>query len=181
MLSVTLATDQSSNGCYNCIRQAGPYQPAVKMQTNICSMQIPYSGVVLVLIHYTPSVFFCNFCSSIQLTFFRILIQKRFVLWSNTLSQSFQWYPVICHFIFEEIFSQSKNFYENNDIMVLSDMAKSGLESAWCMDWWILSSIILASLRLEHYARYDSQNKDNPLPWRKIRRKKEKYVGSYRS
>ena len=21
--------------------------------------------------------------------------------------------------------------------MVLSDLAKSGLESAWCMDWWI--------------------------------------------
>ena len=41
-LSVALATDQrSSNGCYNCTGQAGPYQPAVKMVTNICSMQIP--------------------------------------------------------------------------------------------------------------------------------------------
>ena len=47
MLCVALATDQkSSNGCYNCTRQAGLYQPAVKMITNICSMQIPYSGVV---------------------------------------------------------------------------------------------------------------------------------------
>ena len=52
----------------------------------------------------------------------------------------------LCHKVFsditsffEEIFSQSKNFYENNDIMVLSDTAKSGLGSAWCMDWWILS------------------------------------------
>ena len=56
VLSVAHATDQrSSNGCYNCTGQVGPYQPAVKMVTNICSMQIPYSGVVLfVLIHYTP-------------------------------------------------------------------------------------------------------------------------------
>ena len=100
-MSVTLATDQSSNGCYNCIRQAGPYQPAVKMQRNICSMQIPYSGVVLSVDTLHPiSIFFCKFYSSIQLTFFHILIQKRFVLWSNTLSQSFQWYPIICHFIF---------------------------------------------------------------------------------
>ena len=56
VLSVALATDQkSSNGCYNCTGQAGLYQPAVKMVTNICSMQIPYSGVVfIVLMHYTP-------------------------------------------------------------------------------------------------------------------------------
>ena len=55
VLSVALATDQkSSNGCYNCTRHAGLYQPAVKMLTNICSMQIPYSGVVFVLLHYTP-------------------------------------------------------------------------------------------------------------------------------
>ena len=41
VLSVALATDQGSrNGCYNCTGQAGPYQPAVKMATNICSMQI---------------------------------------------------------------------------------------------------------------------------------------------
>ena len=46
-MSVALATDQrSSNGCYNCTPQAGSYQPAGKIVTNICSMQIPYSGVV---------------------------------------------------------------------------------------------------------------------------------------
>ena len=39
------STDQkSSNGCYNCTLQAGLYQPAVKMVTNIVSMQIPCSG-----------------------------------------------------------------------------------------------------------------------------------------
>ena len=55
VLSVALATDQrSSNGCNNCTRQAGPYQPEVKMETNICSMQIPCSLVVFVLIYYTP-------------------------------------------------------------------------------------------------------------------------------
>ena len=44
-MSVELATDQySSNGCYNCTGLSGLYQPAVKMVTNICSMQIhvPY-------------------------------------------------------------------------------------------------------------------------------------------
>ena len=55
VLSFALATDQkSSSGCYNCNGQAGLYHPAVKMVTSICSMQIPYSGVVFfVLLHYT--------------------------------------------------------------------------------------------------------------------------------
>ena len=51
--------------------------------------------------------------------------------------------------------------------MVLSDTAKSGLESAW-IDGYFLS-IILASLRLEHYDGYVSENKDKPLPSQKIR------------
>ena len=50
VMSVALATDQkSSNCCYNYSRQAGLYQPAVKMVTNICSIKIPYSGVIFVL------------------------------------------------------------------------------------------------------------------------------------
>ena len=51
-----LSDQKSSNGkkSYNCTGQADLYQPAVKMVTNICSMQIPYSGVFFVLIHYTP-------------------------------------------------------------------------------------------------------------------------------
>ena len=49
LLFVALATDQSSsNGCYNCTGPAGLYQPAVKMVTNFCSIQIPYSGVFFV-------------------------------------------------------------------------------------------------------------------------------------
>ena len=44
MLSV--ADQKSSNDSYNCTGQAGLYQLAVKMVTNICSMQIPYSRVV---------------------------------------------------------------------------------------------------------------------------------------
>ena len=55
--------------------------------------------------------------------FFCILIQKRCVLWSNTLSQSFQWYStssipwhVSLHF-FDRMVSKSRNFYENNMIL----------------------------------------------------------------
>ena len=39
------------------------------------------------------------------------------------------------------------------------------VHGAW-IDGYFLS-IILASLRLEHYARYDSENKDKPLPLQK--------------
>ena len=94
VLSVVLATDQKSrNGSYNCTGQAGLYQLAVKMVTNICSMLIPYSGVVFCVdTLHSISIFFFKFYPSIQLIFFRTLIQKRFVLWSNTLLQSFQSY-----------------------------------------------------------------------------------------
>ena len=52
---------------------------------------------------------------------------------------------------FEEMFSQSRNFYENN-MMVLSDPAKSAPESAdACIDG------------------YDSQNKDKNITITKIR------------
>ena len=60
------------------------------MVTNICSMQKPFSGFLCW--YTTVHKYFCNFYPSIQLTLFRILIQKGFVLWSNTMSQSFQWY-----------------------------------------------------------------------------------------
>ena len=47
VLSVALAPDQyKSNGFYNCTGPAGLYQPAVKIETSICSMQISYSGIV---------------------------------------------------------------------------------------------------------------------------------------
>ena len=63
VLSVALATDQkSSNGCYNCTGQAGLYQPAVKMVTNIGSMQTPYSGVVFCVVTlHSVSIFIVNF------------------------------------------------------------------------------------------------------------------------
>ena len=71
VLSVALATDQkSSNGCYNCTGQAGLNQPAVKMVTNTCSMQIPYSVVGFICVDTLYSIcFFCKFDPSIQLTF----------------------------------------------------------------------------------------------------------------
>ena len=78
VLYVALATDQrSSNGCYNCTWQAGPYQPAVKMVTNICSMQIPYLRVVFRVDTLHSISIFCKFYPSTQLAFFRILIQKK--------------------------------------------------------------------------------------------------------
>ena len=61
VMSVALAADQrGSNGCYNSTGQAGPYQLAVKMVTNISSMQIPYSGgVFCVDTLHSISIFFC--------------------------------------------------------------------------------------------------------------------------
>ena len=63
-----------------------------------------------------------------------------FVLWSNTMSQSFQWYrPFSIHWhlslhFLKEILCKVGFLWELYDIMVLSDPAKSGLESAWYMD-----------------------------------------------
>ena len=63
VLSVALVTYQrSSNGCYNCTRQAGLYQPAVKMVANIYSVHLPYSGVVFCVdTLHSISIFFVNF------------------------------------------------------------------------------------------------------------------------
>ena len=114
VLSVALATDQrSSNGCYNCTGQAGSYQPAVKMVTDICSMQIPYSGCFCVDTLHSISIFFVNFIHpSIQLTFFAYWFRKG-LYFDQTL----------CHKVLSDIvrsvypitscFSQSRNFYEN--------------------------------------------------------------------
>ena len=100
VLSVALATDQrNSSGCYNCTGQAGLHQPAVKMVMTICSIQIPYSCFCIDTIHCI-SIFFCKFYPSFQLTFFPHIYLKRLVLWSNTLSQSYQWYhpfSIPCH------------------------------------------------------------------------------------
>ena len=41
------------------------------------------------------------------------------------------------------------------------------VHGAWINGFFL--SIILASLRLEHYARYDSENKDKALPLQKLR------------
>ena len=137
------------------------------MVTNICSMQILYSGFFLVLIHYTPEVFFVNFIHLSSWLFSAYWFKKGLYFDQTLCHKVFSDTLSFVTSFFEEIFSQSKKFYENNDIMVLSDTAKSGLGSAW-IDGYFLS-IILASLRLEHYARYDSENKDKPLPLQKIR------------
>ena len=98
VLSVVLATDQrSSNGCYNCTRQAVPYQPAVKM--NLQHADTLLRGCFLCWYTTLHKYFCCKFYLSIQLNFLH-MIQKKFVLWSNTLSQSFQWYRLFsipCH------------------------------------------------------------------------------------
>ena len=41
------------------------------------------------------------------------------------------------------------------------------VHGAWIGGYFL--SMILASLRLEHYARYDSENRDKPFPLQKIR------------
>ena len=77
VLSVGLATDQRrSNGCFNFTGQAGLYQPAVKMVMNICSMQLPYSGVVFCVDTLGSISLFCKFSPSIQLTFSYIHSKK---------------------------------------------------------------------------------------------------------
>ena len=104
--TICAVTDQrSSNDCFNCTRKGGLLLVGAtsNQDGNETSAACTYltQGLFFVLIYYTPSVLLCcKFYQSIQLTFFRILIQKRFVLWSNTLSQSFQWYrpfSIPCH------------------------------------------------------------------------------------
>ena len=87
VLSVALAIDQkSSNGCYNCTGQADLYQPAVKMVTNICSMQIPYKGVAFICVDTLYSAnFFLKILSIHPADFFPHLIQKRFLQFDRTL------------------------------------------------------------------------------------------------
>ena len=61
------------------------YQQAVKMVKNICSMQIPYSGLVLCVdtsrqLHSIGNMYISFVNLSIHpADFLRILIQKRFV------------------------------------------------------------------------------------------------------
>ena len=106
VLSVALATDQkSSHGCYNCTGQADLYQPAVKMVTNICSMQIPFSGFFLFVDTLHSISLFCKFYSSVQLTFFCKLIQKGLYFDQTLCHKVFNdivcsVYPGIYHFIF---------------------------------------------------------------------------------
>ena len=119
------------------------------MVTNICSMQIPYSGVI----------FSVDTLHSIQLTFSRILIQKKVCtlikhsvtkfLFSDIVHSVYPRPSFITSF-FEEIFSQSRNFYENN--MVLSDPAK---RSRKCMMHGLMDTI--------------PRTKTKTLPLRKIR------------
>ena len=123
MLSVALATDQrSSNGSDNCNRQADPYQPAVKMVTNICSVQIPYSGVVSLLKHYTPLVFFANLSIHPADFFPHIDSKKVLPLFEHSVTKSsvissVQYTLSFIASFFEEMFSQSRIFYENNMIL----------------------------------------------------------------
>ena len=112
MLSVALATDQiSSDGCYNCTGQADSYQPAVKMVTNI-----PYSEVV-----------FCiDALHSISISFFIFIHPSSWLFSSYGFNKGLYFDQTLCHKVFseytlsfitscfEEMFSQSRNFYENN-------------------------------------------------------------------
>ena len=164
MLSVTLTTDQSSNGCYNCIGQAGPYQPAVKMVTNICSMQISNPCVVFSVdtLHSISIFFFVNFIHLSSWLFSAYWFKKVCTLIKHSVTK-FSVIPLSLHFL-KKYFPKVRIFMR---IMILwyyqiRPKVVWKVHGAW-IDGYFLS-IILASLRLEHYARYDSENKDKPLP-----------------
>ena len=100
-----LATDQRcSNGRYNCTWQADPYQLAVKMAANICSMQIPHSAVVFCVDTLHSISIFCKFYPSIQLTFSHIDSKKGLYFYQTVCHKVFSdvihsVYPFIYHFI----------------------------------------------------------------------------------
>ena len=100
MLSVELATDQrSSNACYNCTRQAGPYQPAAELVTNICSMQIPYSRVDFSVDTLHSISIFVNFIHPSS-WLFSIYWFKKGLYFDQTLCHVFKWcrpFSIPCH------------------------------------------------------------------------------------
>ena len=166
MLSVALATDQrSSNGWYSCTGQAGLYQPAVKMVVNICSMQIPYSGVVFCVdTPHSISIFVVNFIHSSSWPFPHIDSKKVCTLIKRSVTK----FPVISSvqytlsFItsfFEELFSQStcSIFYENYMIL-------------WYYQIW---QKVIWKVHGAWIDGYDSQNKDKNIT---ITKKKESVI-----
>ena len=151
MLSV--ATDQkSSNDCYNCTRQAGLYQPAVKMVTNICSMQISYSGVVFCVVTLNSISIFVNFSHPSADFFLHIDSKKVCTLIKHSVTKfslisSVQYsLPFITSF-FKGMFSQSRIFYENNMILWYYQIRPKGV-------WKVHGAWIDG---------YDSQNKDKNI------------------
>ena len=94
------------------------------MVTNICSMQIPYSGVVFICVDILYSIrFFCKFYPSIQLSFFLHIDSKKVC---TLIKHSVTKFPVISSIqytlpfitsFFEGMFSQSRIFYENDMIL----------------------------------------------------------------
>ena len=110
------------------------------MVTNICSMQIPY------LLH---KYFFVNFIHpSIQLTFFHIDSKKVCTLIKHSVAFSVisfvQYTMSFITSLFEEIFCQSRNYYENNMIL-------------WYYQIW---PKVVWKVHGAWIDGYDSQNKD---------------------
>ena len=121
VLSVALATDQrSSNCCYNCTRQTGSFQPAVKI--NLQHADTLLRGCFYVDTLHSISIFCCKFYPSIQLTFSAYDSKQFCTLIKHSVTKLSVILPVqytlsyITSF-FEEIFYQSRNFYENNMIL----------------------------------------------------------------
>ena len=161
MLSValaTLATDQKrSNGCYNCTGQAGLYQPAVKMVKSICSMQIRYSDVVFCVVTlHSISIFWLKFSHSSRLHFLYIDSEKVYTLIKHSVTKfsvlsSVQFTLSFIITFFEGMFSQRRNFNENNMIL-------------W---YYQIQPKVVCKVHGEWIDGYDSQNKDKTLPLRK--------------
>ena len=97
VLSVALATEQKrSNVCYNCTGQAGLYQPADKMVSNICNMQIPYLCCYTTLHKYFflilaihPADFFCTLTQKKVCTLIKHSVTKFSVISSDQYTRPF--------------------------------------------------------------------------------------------
>ena len=127
------------------------------MVKNICSMQIPYSWVAFCVDSLRSLSIFCKFYPFIQLTFFRILIQNRFctlIKHSVTKFSVMSFVQYTLSFItsfYEDMFSQSRNFYENNLIL-------------W---YYQIQPTVVWKVHGACIDGYDSQNKDKNITFMK--------------
>ena len=121
------------------------------MVTNICSMQIPYSGVVLFVLYTILQIFFVNFFPHFD--FKKVCTLIKHSVTKFPVISSFQYTLAFITSFFEGMFSQSRNFNENNMIL-------------W---YYQIRPRVVWKVHGAWIDGYDSQNKDKTLPLRKLR------------